>query len=60
MTRYSLPLMMMPGNFTDYYPDMTKEDFVRMVADRLPDYFSEDIKITDILCQRSGKAQRPA
>ena len=27
---------------------MTKEDFVRMVEDRLPDYFSEDIKITDI------------
>ena len=36
------------GNFSEYYPDMTKEDFVRMVADRLPDYFSEDIKITDI------------
>ena len=36
------------GNFSEYYPDMTKKDFVRMVADRLPDYFSEDIKITDI------------
>ena len=36
------------GNITEYYPDMTKEDFVRLVAVRLPDYFSEDIKITDI------------
>lgn len=36
------------GNITEYYPDMTKEDFVRMLADRLPDYFSENIKITDI------------
>lgn len=35
-------------NITEYYPDMTKEDFVRMMADRLPDYLSEDIKITDI------------
>lgn len=35
-------------NLTENYPEMTKEDFVRMVADRLPDYLSEDLKITDI------------
>ena len=35
-------------NLTENYPEMTKEDFVRMVADRLPDYFSEDLKISDI------------
>lgn len=36
------------GNITEYYPDMTKEDFIRLVADRLPDYFSEDLKISNI------------
>lgn len=35
-------------NLTENYPEMTKEDFVRTVADRLPDYLSEDLKITDI------------
>lgn len=35
-------------NLAENYPEMTKEDFVRMAAERLPDYFSEDIKITDI------------
>lgn len=35
-------------NLAGNYPEMTKEDFVRMVADRLPDYFSEDLKISDI------------
>ena len=35
-------------DLAENYPEMTKEDFVRLVADRLPDYFSEDLIISDI------------